>query len=346
MLVAAFVASGVPPVADARASAQFWRRPSSPITEATVRGHMEMLASDALAGRASGSRDEWIAATYVASQLRQWGLEPIGDEGGFVQTVDLAAASGAESTRATPVPQQTRGSAAPISRTWNVIARLAGSDRRQAGEIVLLSAHLDHLGTRGADGDAIFNGADDNASGVTAVLELARAIASGPRPRRTIVFAWFGSEERGALGSGHFVEHPPVPLDAIVANLQFEMIGRPDPAVPPGTLWLTGYERSTLGPELARRGARLVADPHPAQNFFFRSDNIRLAYRGVVAHTVSSFGLHRDYHTAGDDLTRIDFAHMTAAIRSMVGPVRWLAGSTFVPTWKAGMRPEPRRPGA
>src|SRR5690606_15569232 len=96
-----------------------------------------------------------------------------------------------------------------------------------------------------------------------------------------------------------------------------------------------------LGAELARRGAKLVADPHPDQQFFFRSDNIRLAYRGVVAHTVSSFGLHEEYHTPADDLTRIDFAHMTRAIQSMLAPIEWLANATFVPEWHEGQQPHP-----
>ena len=80
------------------------------------------------------------------------------------------------------------------------------------------------------------------------------ALASGERPKRTIVFTWFGSEESGGYGARYFIARPPVPLDSIVANLEFEMIGRADAAVAPHTLWLTGYERSNLGPELARRG--------------------------------------------------------------------------------------------
>ena len=81
--------------------------------------------------------------------------------------------------------------------------------------------------------------------------------------------------------------------------------------MPPHTLWLTGYERSTLGPELAKRGAKLVQDPHPEQSFFTRSDNIQFARRGVIAHTVSSYGLHKEYHTPADEISTIDFAHMT-----------------------------------
>jgi hypothetical protein len=423
------------------------------IAEASVRGHMEFLASDAMNGRGSGTRDEWITATYIASHLRRWGLEPL-NESGYVQEVrierselatppvlgfegrrlthgtemtvtslsgatlagplqkwsagtpvkagavlllpekDLPSAAdthpaavllsleseqvrtrrtagtagrplamqwlvGSARTASVALPRETYtelaaladGTAvtlvtevkpAQVARTWNAIGRVTGSEPG-AGAIVL-SAHLDHIGNRVAanappDADAINNGADDDASGTIAVMELAQVMAAGKRPARTVIFAWFGSEEGGGTGSRHFIETSPIPLDQIVANLQFEMIGRPDAKVAERTLWLTGYERSNLGEELARRGARIVADPHPEQNFFTRSDNIRFARRGIVAHTVSSFGLHTDYHRPSDEIKTIDFAHMTTAIQSMVEPVQWLANSTFRPAWKPGMRP-------
>jgi Zn-dependent M28 family amino/carboxypeptidase len=253
--------------------------------------------------------------------MRQLGLEPLGDNGGYLQVV----------------PTKGEG------RTWNAVGRLSGRDRSAASEAVLLSAHFDHLGNRsdraGAPADAVYNGADDDASGTVAVLQLMEALARSKRPRRTVIFALFGSEERGGLGSRHFAANPPVPLRQIVANLQFEMIGRPDAKVPPESLWLTGYERSTLGSALARRGARLVQDPYPEMKFFFRSDNIHFARQGIVAHTVSSYGLHKEYHTPLDDIAHIDFTHMTEAIRSFIEPVRWLANSTFRPQWKEGMQP-------
>jgi len=224
--------------------------------------------------------------------------------------------------------------------TWNAVGRLTGSDPKRAGDVILLTSHLDHLGARTTGADPIFNGADDDASGTTAVLALAEALATGKRPKRTFVFACFGSEEAGGYGASAFVERPPVPLPQIIANLEFEMIGRPDSKVPPRTLWLTGWERTTLGPELARHGARLVADPHPEQNFFQRSDNITLARRGVVAQTVSSYGLHKEYHQANDDLAHIDFAHLTEAIQSMVAPIRWLANAPFTPAWRPGGQPK------
>ena len=448
------------------------RTPAAPITEVSVRSHMQFLAGDAMNGRGSGTRDEWIAASYLGAQLQQWGLEPLGDSG-FVQEIGIerpetaapptllvdgrtythgqeirvqflsaARVSGplqkyvpgtpvkagavllmppapppaTSATTGRPVPGQpappaTTGSAvvltlenpslpkppagarlpapparivgvesqapgrpttivlskdaytavtalgdgatvvveaavkpAPATRTWNAVGRLTGSDPALAREVILLSAHLDHVGTRSAPNaapgaDTIYNGADDDASGTVAVLELARAISLGPRPKRTIVFAFFGSEEAGGFGSRFFADRPVVPLSQIVANLQFEMIGRPDGKVPPHTLWLTGYERSTLGPALAKQGAKLVQDPHPEQSFFTRSDNIQFARRGVIAHTVSSFGLHKEYHQPSDEIALIDFAHMTDAIRSMLGPIRWLANSDFKPEWLPGMRP-------
>lgn len=427
------------------------------IPQASVRSHLEFLAGDALNGRGSGTRDEWIAAAYIGSHLRRLGLEPLGDDGGFVQDVkierseivappvltfdDRRLTHGKEMTvarlggarisgplqkyeagravgpgavlvlpdpsvtvptaetvpaaivisleteqararrqagqapagrplttvqhivgvpvRATltvdadshaallkaaegsTITLETEVKAATIAHTWNVLGRLTGTTARS--EVILLSAHLDHLGARGANAtpgaDIIYNGADDDASGSVAVLELAEALVKGRRPRRTILFVWFGSEEAGGFGAGHFIDAPPVPLSSIVANLQFEMIGRGDKAVPPKTLWLTGYERSTLGPALARRGAKIVADPHPQQNFFQRSDNIQLARRGIIAQTVSSFGLHTDYHRPSDEVKTVDIPHMTAAIQSMIRPVLWLANSTYRPSWMPGKQP-------
>jgi aminopeptidase YwaD len=226
------------------------------------------------------------------------------------------------------------------AKTWNVVGVIKGVDPNLSQEAVLLTAHMDHLGVDPKlKGDQIYNGADDDASGVTAVLEMARALGKGPRPKRTIYFVTFGSEEKGGFGAQYFLQNPPVPLSKMAANLEFEMIGRPDVAVEAQTLWLTGYDRTNLGPELAKHGARLVADPHPTEQFFMRSDNYALALKGVVAQTVSSYGLHHDYHQVSDDIAHIDFAHMTRAINSMVEPVIWLVNSNFAPQWIEGKRP-------
>jgi hypothetical protein len=104
-------------------------------------------------------------------------------------------------------------------------------------------------------------------------------------------------------------------------------------------LWLTGWERSNLGPTLAAHGAKLVWDPHPKEQFFTRSDNYELALKGVVAQTISSYGLHSDYHQPSDEVSKLDFKHMDLAVGSLLGPVEWLVNSSFTPEWKAGGRP-------
>ena len=298
----------------------------SSTNERQIRGAMEFLASDAMQGRASGSHDELLAATYLASQLREIGIQPAGDEGGYIQNV-----AGEFDFYREGKKQWT---------TRNVIGKLEGRDEKLKDQVILLTAHMDHLGLgKPVNGDNIYNGADDDASGCLAVLQLARALAREKAPRRSVLFVFFGSEETGGQGNQYFLQHPPVPLNSIVANLEFEMIGRIDTAVKPGELWLTGFDRSDLGPELAKHGAHLVADPHPQQNFFQRSDNYALAKQGIIAHTVSSFGLHKDYHRPSDDLAHIDFSHMEEAIHSMLGPVKWLADSQFKPKWVEGKKP-------
>jgi Zn-dependent M28 family amino/carboxypeptidase len=298
-----------------------------------IHADMNFLASDELQGRGSGTRDEHLAALYAASLFTSFGLQPGGDDGTFLQKAPLPATFPPNIARRLATFAQV-----PRKATWNVVGILQGTDAGK--EAILLTAHLDHLGIGPAkNGDRIYNGADDDASGTTAVIELARVFAAAPRPARTLIFVLFGSEELGGYGNRYFLEHPPVPLDHIVANLEFEMIGRRDPALPRDGLWLTGFERSDLGPELVRHGAGLVADPHPQEKFFTRSDNYPLAKRGIVAHTVSSFGLHADYHQPGDELSRIDFPHMTRAIQSMVEPIEWLAQTSWKPNWLPNGRP-------
>lgn len=312
-------------------------RPQQQNLSQHIHADMNFLAADEMHGRGSATRDEHIAALYCASVFEGLGLQPGGDHGTFVQQtpVDLSHASRGLRTFLSQLEDT------PRTVTWNAVAVLPGSDPSLKGETILLTAHLDHLGVAKTPvhGDSIYNGADDDASGTTAVLNLARVLASSKTHKRTIVFALFGSEELGGFGNHGFLTHPPVALYSIVANLEFEMIGRPDPAIAPDALWLTGYERSTLGPELARHGAHLVADPHPSEHFFRRSDNYALAKTGIIAQTVSSFGLHKDYHQVSDELSTIDWAHMSQAIGSMQKPVQWLVNTSWKPAWQPGGKP-------
>jgi Zn-dependent M28 family amino/carboxypeptidase len=279
-----------------------------------VRGEMSFLAGPALRGRGSATRDEWIAAAYVAAQFQSFGLDEA-----QVQRAPLK--SGAF--------------------TYNAVGVLRGADPELSRQTILLSSHLDHLGARQTvTGEVIYPGADDDASGTTAVIELARFLGARPRrPRRTMVFVCFGSEETGGQGNRYFLDHPPLLLSSVIANLEFEMIGLPDNTIRSDQLWLSGWERTNLGPVLAKHGAPLVADPHPQENFFQRSDNFQLARRGVVAQTISSYGLGAHYHAPSDDLSHIDFEHLAHTIEWMIAPIEWLASTDWKPAWNPGMKP-------
>jgi len=194
--------------------------------------------------------------------------------------------------------------------------------------------------------DSVYNGADDDASGTVAVIEIAKQMARGPKPKRTIVFAATTGEEVGLVGTRWYIEHPVMPLAAMQANLEIEMIARPDSlAGGPGQAWLTGFERSTMGPSFASAGLAVVPDKRPDQGFFSRSDNIAFARMGIPAHTLSTFNLHTDYHQLTDEITTVDFAHMAGVINIGVKAVELLANGP-APHWNPGGQPvaPPARP--
>ncbi|HEX5723972.1 MAG TPA: M20/M25/M40 family metallo-hydrolase [Longimicrobiaceae bacterium] len=311
-----------------------------------VRRALQALAHDSMEGRATATPGMFRAARYLAEQFRAIGLEAVGDSGYF-QRVPLAWQ-----------PRPGGGRRPVLLASWeawngqpeerralglNVVGVLRGTDL--AEQAVLIDAHYDHLGVgRPVAGDDLYNGADDDASGVVAVVEIARALAAGPRPKRTVVFLLTCGEELGLLGTRWYIERPVVNLERTVANLEIEMIGRPDPlAGGPGRAWLTGYERSSMGESLAAAGIPIVPDPRPTENFFERSDNIAFARMGIPAHTLSSFNLHADYHRPSDEDDTIDYRHLTSVVRAAVRAARLLADGP-VPVWKPGGQPAAAEP--
>ncbi|MDQ6830969.1 MAG: M20/M25/M40 family metallo-hydrolase [Gemmatimonadota bacterium] len=313
------------------------------VDEREVRAFESAIADDSLEGRATGSRGSAKAAAIIANAMRAAGLEPAGDSG-FFQRVPVAVALGRNGDeRLSPFSSFAALDTVPAARrrtAVNVLGILPGGDPKMREQVVLVDAHYDHLGIgRPVNGDAIYNGADDDASGTTGVVEIARALAKGPRPKRTIIFAATTGEEVGLLGTQWYIDHPARPLASMVANLEIEMIGRPDSlAGGAGKAWLTGFDRSTMGEKLAAAGIAIVADPRPDQQFFQRSDNIAFAMKGIPAHTLSTYNMHTDYHTPADDISRVDFPHMTAVINSALAAVRVLANDA-APTWKPNGRP-------
>lgn len=205
----------------------------------------------------------------------------------------------------------------------NVIGVLRGSQKPD--EYVLVSAHFDHVGVGTAvDGDAIYNGADDDATGTTAVVLIAEALAKQPRPARSIAFVCFSAEEKGLRGSAEFAANPPFPLQSIVANLNIEMIGRPmeDKRF---HAWITGSEFSDfaaiVAASLSGTGVALT-EFEMASRLFAASDNYSFARHGVIAHSISAGSLHADYHQPSDEVEKLDIEHMTKVVRALA-KVTW-----------------------
>jgi len=241
----------------------------------------------------------------------------------------LKAAAGQTATLSAP-----RG-APQLQTTHNVLGVIRGTAADADKQAILLSAHYDHVGVRNG---VLYPGANDDASGTAAVLEFARMLSREKASKRTVHFALFGCEEQGGHGARAFLATPPLPLADIAANLEFEMIGLPDPKHPK-TLMLTGWERSNLGPTLRAQGADIGPDPYPEQNFFQRSDNYQLALKGVVAQTVSAWPAPPTYHQPSDALESVDLKFMAEVIQSLIGPIQWLANSDFRPEWNPGQKP-------
>ncbi len=202
----------------------------------------------------------------------------------------------------------------------NVVGKIEGNRK---DEYVVFSAHYDHIGVRqpnAAGADSIANGANDNASGTTAVIELAKYFKSKGTPERTLLFVAFTAEESGGYGSKYFSKQ--LEPDQIMAMFNIEMIGKP--AVEgPNTAWITGFEKSSFG-ELLQKSAEgtiyeFYPDPYPNQNLFYRSDNATLARLGVPAHTISTtpIDVDPDYHQVSDEFETIDVAHLTNTIRAI-----------------------------
>jgi len=297
-------------------------------------------------GRKTGTRGANRAAAFIAAEMKSIGLEPAGDSGYFqkVPFASTTSTGGRERLNLLDSLGALAKVPEPARRIgYNLIGVLRGADPVMRDQIVVIGAHYDHEGI-GAPvaGDSIYNGADDDASGVTAVLGIARALGSGPAPKRTVVFMATTGEEQGILGTKWYVRHAAFPIASMVADMEIEMIGRPDSlAGGRGKAWLTGYDRSTMGDMLRDAGIPIVPDPYPQMRFFERSDNIVFARAGIPAHTLSTYNLHTDYHTPEDEFDKIDFAHMTDVIRAGAAAARLLADGP-APKWKPGGQPEPR----
>lgn len=222
------------------------------------------------------------------------------------------------------------------ARAPNVVGWIEGSDPTLSSEYVVVSAHMDGLGVGEAvEGDSIYNGADDNASGTAALVALAEAFATARAPRRSVVLLAVSGEEKGLLGSSWYVEHPVFSVERTVAAVNIDMIGRNwrDTAV------AIGQDLSSLGETVQRvaaehpeLGLTVVEDRWPEENFFFRSDHYNFARNGVPALFFFS-GTHEDYHRPSDEADEIDYGKTARIVRLVYRLVNEVADAPQPPRW-------------
>ena len=260
-----------------------------------VRNDIEYLASDALQGRGTGTTGNDSATAWAARRYAALGLRPVLPT--FLQPFVARSAMLAHNGVVAELPSN------------NVVAYLPGTSATLRNQVIVVGAHIDHLGRSTAGAldpdakDAIRNGADDNASGTAAVLELARLLRAHP-PRRSVLFVNFTGEELGLLGSQYFVEHSPVPLDSMVVMINFDMVGRlrADKVIVYGVA-----SARELPVVLDSANAQLGLDVRRVGDGFGPSDQSSFVARNVpVLHFFTD--LHDDYHRATDDADKINAA--------------------------------------
>ncbi|SEM37886.1 Peptidase family M28 [bacterium A37T11] len=278
------------------ASAQ--TKSSGIVSQQEVARILNTLTADEMHGRAAYSPDIEKAADFISTEFKQIGLKPFAG-GEYRQTFTSKIK--------------------PDKPLFNVVGVLPGISKPD--EYVIFSAHYDHIGIIKPVGqDSIANGADDDASGVSAVISLARYYARRHDNARSLLFVTFTAEELGLVGSSYFTSQ--INPDQVVAMINIEMIGK-DSKFGPNSVFVTGFDRSDLATIMQKNveGTDFTfhPDPYPAQKLFYRSDNATLAAQGVPAHSFSTDQIDTDslYHSVKDEVSSLNVGNIVASIQAI-----------------------------
>ena len=254
------------------------------------------LASDKMQGRAMFTPGIDSASAFIEKEFSKINLQCFGDLKNYRQEFKVKS-----------------------KNANNVIGILKGKSKPD--EFVIFSAHYDHLGMLKSGKDKIYNGANDDASGVTAVIALAKHFTAMNINERTIIFVAFTGEETGGFGSKHFSYN--IDADKVVAMFNIEMIGT-ESKWGKNSAYITGIGKSDFGAILNKnlKGLqfKFYPDPYESENLFYRSDNATLAYLGVPAHTISTskMDIEPHYHQLDDEVSTLDLDNMTQIIKSLI----------------------------
>lgn len=281
---------------------------------------VEFLADDHLQGREAGQPGARIAARYLASELKEAGIRPLSGES-YYQPFEACAVERQLKGRWQVHPDSVARLKQGTHRCLKLANVLGWIPGRQTDEYVIIGAHYDHLGTDPTlSGDAIYNGADDNASGVSAALQIARAFAvAGQKPLRNVVFAFWDGEEKGLLGSKHFVQSYPF-AEQIKGYLNFDMIGRNNkPEQPRHVVYFYTAAHPVFGQwlkdDIQRYDLKLEPDYRAWDRPVGGSDNASFALRDIPIIWYHTDG-HADYHQPSDHADRLNWEKLTDITRA------------------------------
>lgn len=289
------------------------------ITPADLEEWVSFLASDNMQGRANGSDEMKTAAMWLAERFKEFGIQEFKEYPGYIQEYSF-------SRRGSSINER------------NIIGYIEGSDPELKDEFIIITAHFDHIGIRkGAEGDSIYNGADDNAAGTSTLLGVAKALKmSGKKPGRSLVFASVSGEEMGLHGSRYIANNPPVPLSNIYTNVNFEMTGHSE-ELGKGSYYMTGCSYSNLDDLVIEFGKgtsiTLIDTLAIADRLFFMSDNLsfsRLKQEGEVMYGIpsgtfvtSTFAPH--VHSPVDEVELFDLDNMADLVNYFSEMLVWLS---------------------
>ncbi len=301
---------------------------NQPVTPAELKTWCTWLACDEMKGRKNGSPEIKKAAEYIAEAYKRAGLKPYSSETGYLQEYIITGRN------KSGIPER------------NVIGMMEGSDPQLKKEWIILSAHFDHIGIgKAVDGDSIYNGADDNATGTVTVMALARMLGSSKvKPKRSIMFVAYSGEEMGRRGSRWFAEHPPVPLEQVKLNLNFEMEGE-SATLGKNIYILTGHQYTdfdNLLDEYNKKTNWVLARKYKSPEWIFTgSDNASLALKNVgnklvlniPAFTIVTTDDMNFIHKVTDEPDRMDYDNMASLVSYSTGLVLFLSADPLVIHW-------------
>ena len=289
------------------------------ITIEATKAHIGFLASDELNGRKAGTRDSKIAAQYIKSMLRQWGIAPLGDN--YEHPFEAYSMEWQKRKPYYVEPDSVAKLKQMTHRKLSMVNILGMIPGKKSDEYVIVGAHFDHIGCDpDLEEDKIYNGADDNASGVSAVLQIAKAFASSKSvPERNVIFAFWDGEELGLLGSKHFTQSCPF-IHQVKGYLNFDMIGRNNkPENPQHVVYFYTASHPAFGEwlkeDIQRYGLQLDPVYKPWDNPVGGSDNGSFAKKGVPIIWYHTDG-HPDYHQPGDEAHKINYEKATDITRT------------------------------